>query len=58
MSEKISSKETDFKKNLSSGSPENKKEFTEPKLQFVEPKLTKQGDVTKITGQFFGTFNP
>jgi len=37
---------------------ENKKEFTEPKLKFVEPKLTKQGDATKITGQFFGTFNP
>jgi hypothetical protein len=40
------------------GSSENKKKFTEPKLKFVEPKLTKQGDATKITGQFFGTFNP
>ena len=40
------------------GSSENKKEFTEPKLKFVEPKLTKQGDATKITGQFFGTFTP
>lgn len=40
------------------GSSENKKKFTEPKLEFVEPKLTKQGDATKITGQFFGTFTP
>ncbi len=39
-------------------SSEIKKKFTEPKLKFVEPKLTKQGDATKITGQFFGTFNP
>ena len=37
---------------------ESKKEFTEPKLKFVEPKLTKEGDATKITGQFFGTFTP
>lgn len=39
---------------------QNKKEFTEPKLNFVEPKLTKQGDATKITGAppIFGTFVP
>jgi len=37
---------------------ENKMKFEEPKLQFVEPKLTKQGDATKITEGFFGTFNP
>jgi len=34
--------------------------FEEPKLSFIEPKLTKQGDATKITKQqgngFFGTF--
>lgn len=35
-----------------------KKEFKEPKLKFIEPKLTKHGDATKITGQFFGTFTP
>lgn len=35
-----------------------KKEFKEPKLKFIEPKLTEHGDVTKITGQFFGTFTP
>ena len=36
----------------------DKKAFKEPKLTFVEPKLTKQGDATKITGQgpFFQTF--
>jgi len=26
--------------------------FEEPKSQFVEPKLTKQGDATKITANF------
>jgi len=36
-----------------------KKEFREPKLKFIEPKLTKHGDATKITGNgFFGTFTP
>jgi hypothetical protein len=37
---------------------ENKKPFTEPKLTFIEPKLTKHGDATKITQGFFGTFTP
>lgn len=37
---------------------QTKKPFTEPKLTFIEPKLTKHGDATKITGQFFGTFTP
>ena len=37
----------------------DKKAFKEPKLTFIEPKLTKQGDATKITGQpFFQTFVP
>ena len=38
-----------------------KKSFEEPKLSFVEPKLTKHGDATKITmqnGGFFGSFDP
>ena len=35
-----------------------KKEFKEPKLKFIEPRLTKHGDATKITGAFFGTFTP
>ncbi len=33
-----------------------KKTFVEPKLKFVEPKLEKHGEFTKITG-FFGTFS-
>ena len=38
---------------------ETKKPFLEPKLAFIEPKLTKHGDATKITQQgFFGTFTP
>lgn len=35
-----------------------KKAFNEPRLTFIEPKLTKHGDATKITGAFFGTFTP
>jgi len=37
-----------------------KKSFEEPKLTFIEPKLTKYGDATKITTQngFFGAFSP
>jgi hypothetical protein len=34
------------------------KEWQEPKLTFVEPKLTRQGDFVEITGQFFGAFSP
>ena len=40
------------------GDSQTKRHFTEPKLTFIEPKLTKHGDATKITGQFFGTFTP
>jgi hypothetical protein len=33
--------------------------FTEPKLQFIEPKLTKRGDLTRVTAQCcFGEFSP
>lgn len=35
-----------------------KKPFVEPKLAFIEPRLTKHGDATKITHGFFGTFDP
>ena len=44
---------------------EDKKHFEEPKLEFIQPKLTKHGDPTKITanggafnGSFFGEFSP
>ena len=36
---------------------ESTKPLIEPKLKFVEPKLEKHGEFTKITG-FFGTFSP
>ena len=43
-------------------SPTDKKPWEEPKLAFVEPKLTKHGDLEKITGNpkdgFFGPFSP
>lgn len=37
---------------------QTRKPFTEPKLTFIEPKLTKHGDATKITGSFFHVFTP
>ena len=38
---------------------EDKKHFEEPKLEFIQPKLTKHGDATKITQNgFFGPFSP
>jgi hypothetical protein len=36
-----------------------KKPWQEPKLAFVEPKLTKHGSLEEVTGQgFFGGFTP
>ncbi|TLD42027.1 MAG: hypothetical protein JETT_1736 [Candidatus Jettenia ecosi] len=40
------------------GDSQTRKSFTEPKLTFIEPKLTKHGDATEITGGFFGSFAP
>lgn len=60
-----------MKATLSNSDPETKdhlanceratKAFVKPTLTFIEPKLTKQRDATKITKQhvgFFGTFTP
>ncbi len=58
MSEKPSVRQKDSQKERSLESSQGKKHFTEPKLTFIEPKLTKHGDATKITGQFFGQFSP
>jgi hypothetical protein len=44
--------------NESPAAAAGEKEWQEPKLTFVEPKLTKQGDFVEITGQFFGAFSP
>lgn len=50
--------EVEQQKNKTS-TPNIKKPFDEPKLTFVEPRLTKHGDATRITQQgFFGTFVP
>ena len=32
--------------------------FEEPKLTFVEPKLTPRGDLREVTAQFLGPFSP
>ena len=36
----------------------DKQPWQEPKLAFVEPKLTPHGDLKQVTGGFFGTFIP
>jgi hypothetical protein len=38
--------------------PVERREFEEPKLEFIEPKLTDHGDLTRVTHGFFGTFVP
>jgi hypothetical protein len=35
------------------------KSWVEPKLTFIEPKLTRHGELLEVTGQsFFGSFVP
>jgi hypothetical protein len=41
--------------------PAERKPWEQPKLAFVEPKLTKHGNLEKLTGMpngFFGGFSP
>lgn len=42
----------------SSPEPSPEQAWVTPRLTFVEPKLTKHGDVKKVTGAFFGAFSP
>ena len=59
MTEKRLSKRGGSEREKGSGSPKTKKFFKEPKLTFIEPKLTKYGDVTSLTGMgFIGTGTP
>ena len=37
---------------------ESKQPWEEPRLDFVEPKLTKHGDLKSLTTGFFGGFSP
>ncbi|MFO1430155.1 MAG: hypothetical protein U1F76_08455 [Candidatus Competibacteraceae bacterium] len=40
------------------GTPQ-RRSFMEPKLQFIEPKLTRRGDLSRVTAQCcFGPFSP
>ena len=50
-------KKMDHEKDGVSQEETPKKPWEEPKLGFVEPKLTKHGDLKNITG-FFGPFSP
>ena len=34
------------------------KAWVKPKLSFVEPKLTRHGELQHVTGGFFGSFTP
>jgi hypothetical protein len=49
--------EQDTPQTTASPAPE-KHSWQEPKLAFVEPKLTPHGELQKVTGGFFGTFTP
>ena len=41
-----------------SAEPAERKEFTEPKLRFVAPKLSQHGELADVTRGFFGSFSP
>jgi hypothetical protein len=36
----------------------SKEPWQEPKLAFIEPKLTKHGQLEEVTAGFFGGFSP
>jgi hypothetical protein len=38
--------------------PRAKEPWQEPKLTFIEPKLTTHGKLEEVTGAFFGGFTP
>ncbi len=50
-------KRADTPEVLSQENPtQHKRPFVEPKLAFIEPKLTREGNVDRLTAQtFFGT---
>ncbi|MCI0441547.1 MAG: hypothetical protein L0177_20795 [Chloroflexi bacterium] len=51
-------KRADSPEILSQENPtQHKRPFVEPKLAFIEPKLTRQGKVEHVTG-FVGSFSP
>ena len=56
MSDKISVEQRDLQEKRLDTSQTNRP-FTQPKLTFVEPELTKYGDATKVSA-FVGTFYP
>ena len=48
----------DAKTNAETGGADDRQDWQEPKLTFIEPKLTPHGALTSVTGQFFGAFSP
>jgi hypothetical protein len=51
------------KRETGASPPADRRSWEEPKLAFIEPKLTKHGDLEKVTGKrkrngFFGEFSP
>lgn len=45
-------------KRKASSSADTKKQWQEPKLAYVKPKLTKHGDLKEVTGGFLAVFTP
>jgi hypothetical protein len=42
----------------SESSAARRRQWQEPKLTFITPKLTRHGKLEEVTGQFFGAFSP
>ena len=42
----------------SESSAAQRRQWEEPKLTFITPKLTRHGKLEEVTGQFFGPFSP
>jgi hypothetical protein len=59
MSDHYNDKGSNLEDNDSRAQAETRRPWQEPKLEFVEPKLVKQGEMKQITAQgFVGTFIP
>ncbi len=49
---------TDIRAAAGGNPKQGKSAWVDPKLEFVEPKLTRHGELERLTGGFFGTFSP
>ncbi len=59
MTDKHNDHDQEIEHNEAHAEAGTKRAWQEPKLEFVEPKLVKQGEMKQITAQgFIGTFVP